>query len=180
MDDTLLLLFCAVDEFCKEFMPEWEKHLLQQGLKKRRTPSRLTPSEIMTIFIYFHICRYRDFKTYYTRYVMIHLRQEFPGLVSYCRMVSLLKSVLIPLCVFVQTLSGEKTGIYFVDSMIMKVCHIKREKQHRVFSELAKKSKSTIGWFLASNCISSLMIKGKLWPLNSLPPMSMIANQSLI
>ena len=48
MDDTLLLLFCAVDEFCQEFIPEWEKHLLQQGLKKRRTPSRLTPSEIMT------------------------------------------------------------------------------------------------------------------------------------
>jgi hypothetical protein len=121
-------------------MPEWEKHLLQQGVKKRRTPSRLTPSEIMTLFIYFHICRYRDFKTYYTRYVRVYLCREFPGLVSYCRMVSLLKSVLIPLCVFIQTLSGEKTGIYFIDSLIMKVCHIKRAHQHRVFKELAKKS----------------------------------------
>ena len=37
MDNTLLLLFCAVDKFCKEFMPEWEKYLLQQVIKKLRT-----------------------------------------------------------------------------------------------------------------------------------------------
>lgn len=116
-------------------------------MKKRRTPSRLSPSEIMTIFIYFHMLRFRDFKTFYTRYVMLHLRHAFPGLVSYSHMVNLLKSVLVPVCAFVQSLSGEKTGIYFVDSTILKVCHIKREKQHRVFSGLAKKGKSTIGWF---------------------------------
>jgi hypothetical protein len=29
----------------------------------------------------------------------------------------------------------------------MKACHIKREKQHRVFQGLAKKGKSSIGWF---------------------------------
>ncbi|MBS0350608.1 MAG: hypothetical protein JSR33_05365 [Proteobacteria bacterium] len=45
----------------------------------------------------------------------------------------MLKSVLIPLCVFIQTLSGEKTGIHFIDSLVMKVCHIKRANQHRVF-----------------------------------------------
>ncbi|MBS0350609.1 MAG: hypothetical protein JSR33_05370 [Proteobacteria bacterium] len=38
MDDTLLVLFCAVDEFCQLFMPEWEKHLLQQGVKKTPHP----------------------------------------------------------------------------------------------------------------------------------------------
>ena len=48
---------------------------------------------------------------------------------------------------FIQTLLREKTGIYFIDSLLMKVCHIKRTNQHRVFRDLAKKSKSTIGWF---------------------------------
>lgn len=79
MEDTLLMLFCVVDDFCKEFYPEWEKNLITQRLKKRRTPSRLSPSEIITIFIYFHMLRFRDFKTYYTRYVMTHLRDAFPG-----------------------------------------------------------------------------------------------------
>jgi hypothetical protein len=147
IEDTLIVLYCIVDSFCKEFYPEWEKQLLKQGLKKRRTPSRLSPSEIMTLVIYFHIVRFRDFKTYYTRYVMVYLRDSFPHLVSYSHIINLLKPVAIPLCIFIHTLKGEKTEIYFIDSMVLKVCHIKREKQHRVFNGLARKAKSTIGWF---------------------------------
>lgn len=162
MEDTLLVLFYAVDEFCKEFMPQREKTLVQQGMKKRRTPARLMPSELMTIFIYFHICHYRDFKTYYVGYVMTYLRKEFPGLLSYSRMVTLLKSILVPLCVFVQTFAGEKTGIYFIDSMIMEVCHIKRVSQHRVFQELAKKSESTIGWYFGFKLHLVINDKGEI------------------
>lgn len=44
--------------------------------------------------------------------------------------------VLIPLSAFLQTLTGEETGIYFIDSTIIKVCHIKREKQHKVFKPI--------------------------------------------
>lgn len=162
MEDTLITLFCIVDEFCEEFYPEWEKTLIAQGIKKRRRPSRITPSEIITIFIYFHMLRFRDFKTYYTRYVLVHLRTYFPFLPSYSHMVNLLKSILVPLCGFVQSLTGEKTGIYFIDSMIMKVCHIKREKQHRVFKDLAKKSKSTIGWFFGFKMHLVINDKGEL------------------
>jgi len=31
MDDTLLILYCLVDEFCKEFYPEWEKTLIAKA-----------------------------------------------------------------------------------------------------------------------------------------------------
>ena len=41
----------------------------------------------------------------------------------------------------------EKTGIYFIDSTILKICHIKREKQNKVFKGIARKSKSSMGWF---------------------------------
>ncbi len=162
MEDNLVVLFCIVDEFCKEFYPEYEKTLIAQGIKKRRRPSRIAPSEIITIFIYFHMMRFRDFKTFYTRYVMIYLRKAFPFLPSYSHMVNLLKSVLVPLCVFVQSLSGEKTGIYFIDSTILKACHIKREKQHRVFEGIAKKSKSTIGWFFGFKLHLVINDKGDL------------------
>lgn len=46
------------------------KDFTAADVKKRRTASQLMSSELMTIFIYFHICQYRDFKTYYTGYVM--------------------------------------------------------------------------------------------------------------
>jgi len=42
---------------------------------------------------------------------------------------------------------GKCTGISFVDSTTLEVCHIKREKQHKVFKGIAQKSKSTMGWF---------------------------------
>src|SRR3990167_3506603 len=58
MEDTLIILFCIVDEFCKEFYPEWEKTLLIQGVRKRCRPSQISPSEIMTILIYFHMLRF--------------------------------------------------------------------------------------------------------------------------
>ena len=162
MEDTLIILFCIVDEFCKEFYPEWEKTLISQGVKRRRRPSKISPSEIMTIFIYFHMLRFRNFKTYYTRFVMLHLKEAFPFLPSYSHMVNLLKSILVPMCVFVQRLAGEKTGIYFIDSTILKACHIKREKQHQVFKGMAKKAKSTIGWFFGFKLHLVINDKGEL------------------
>lgn len=116
----------------------------------------------MTIIIFFHVLRFRDFKTYYTSYVMPHLRDAFPNLVSYSHMVNLLKSVLVPLCAFLQTLKGEQTGIYFIDSTILKACHIKREKQHRVFNGMAKKAKSTMGWFFGFKLHLVINDKGEI------------------
>lgn len=162
MDNTLIELFCFVDDFCKIFYPEWEKHLVEVGLKKRCKLSRLAPSEIMTIFIYFHIIRFRDFKTYYLRYVLIYLQKDFPELVSYSHIVNLLKTILVPLCALLQSLKGEQTGIYFVDSTIIRSCHIKREKQHKVFRGLAKKAKSTIGWFFGFKLHLIINDKGEL------------------
>jgi hypothetical protein len=162
MDDNLIVLFCIVDEFCNEFYPEWEKILISQGMKKRRRTSKIAPSEIITIFIYFHVLRFRDFKTYYTCYVIPHLKKYFPFLPSYSHMVNLLKSILVPMCVFVQSLAGEDTGIYFIDSTILKTCHIKREKQHRVFRGIAKKAKSTIGWFFGFKLHLVINDKGEI------------------
>ena len=42
---------------------------------------------------------------------------------------------------------GKCTGISFIDSTALKVCHIKGEHQNRVFEGTATKGKSTLGWF---------------------------------
>ena len=44
----------------------------------------------MTILIFFHLSRYRDFKSCYTCNVQTDLRAEFPAMVSYNRFVALL------------------------------------------------------------------------------------------
>lgn len=145
--NNLISLFCIVDDFCKIFEPEWNKRLLEANLKKRIKPSSLTTSEIMTIIILFHQSCYRNFKTFYIEHVSKHLLKYFPQLVSYNRFVELTKSVIVPLCFFTQLLTGKKTGIYFIDSMLIKACNIKREKQNKVFKGIAQKAKSSVGWF---------------------------------
>ncbi len=119
MEGTLLVLYCLVDEFCRDFLPQWESPLFQGGLKKRRRETPLSPAEIMTLCIHFHQSHYRTFKHYYLDYVKRHLQPLFSQLVSYERFVMLMKSMIVPLCVFLQTLKGEKTGIYFVDSLLL-------------------------------------------------------------
>ena len=162
MEDTVIELYCFVDEFCKEFLPQWQAHLLSNGLVKRCRKSRLTPSEIMTICIHFHQSHYRTFKHYYINYVQKQLIHLFPDLVTYERFVTLMKKVLTPLCFFLHLLKGEPTGIYFVDSMLVKVCHIKREKQHKVFKGLAKKSRSSVGWFFGFKLHLVINDKGEI------------------
>lgn len=162
MNDTLTELYCLVDDFCKEFIPFWSKQQVTNGLRQRRRESRLSIAEIMTIVIHFHQSGYRTFKHYYLNYICTYLRPVFPDLVSYPRFVALMKTTIVPLCFFLQTLKGEQTGIYFVDSTLIKVCHIKREKQHKVFAGLAEKGKSTMGWFYGFKLHLVINDKGEL------------------
>lgn len=142
-----LTLFCAVDDFCKVFIPLWNITLIQYGVVKRVREPRLSVSEIMTIIIHFHQSHYRDFKTYYIEYVCEHLRDEFPNLVSYNRFVELMPRVLLPLCCYLHSRKGECTGISFVDSTRIAVCGNKRISRNQVFKDVAKLGKSTMGWF---------------------------------
>jgi hypothetical protein len=162
MEDNLTVLYCVVDDFCKELYPIWESHLLAEGLKKRRRKMQLSPSELMSLVIYFQASGFRNFKTYYVMYVQKYLREAFPKLVSYSHFVNLMKSIMVPLCLFTQCLKGEKTGLYFVDSLLLRVCHIKREKQNRVFKGLAKKAKSTMGWFFGFKLHLLINHKGEM------------------
>ena len=145
---NLIELFCAVDDFSQEFLPEFEKNQLEFGLRKSQKTCSMSPSELMTIMIYFHQIRFRDFKTYYTKYVQLYLKSEFPRLVSYNRFVELMPTILMPLCFFLHAQNKNQTGIYFIDSTPLKVCHLKRAHSNKVFNGIAKKGKSSMGWFL--------------------------------
>jgi hypothetical protein len=146
--ESLVELFCDVDDFCQIFVPVLENHLLANGTIQRRRPRSLSVSEVMTILIHFHQSHYRDFKAYYCEHVKVHLRSEFPSLVSYPRFVEFIPSALIPLCAYLRLRCfGKCTGISFVDSTPLVVCHNLRIKQHKVFADLAQRGKSSTGWF---------------------------------
>jgi transposase len=144
---SVLELFCHVDAFCHTFLPHWEQALRNDKQRARRRAGQLAMSEVMTIVIHFHQMRFRDFKTYYVCYVLGHLRHEFPHAVSYQRFVELMPAVLGPLCAYVQTCYGQCSGVSFVDSTALKVCHNRRIGQHRVFRDLAQRGKTSLGWF---------------------------------
>ena len=144
---SLLELFCHVDDFWLAFAPRWQQTQLQTGAIKRRRPGQLSESEVMTILIHFHQSHYRTFKAYYTEDVAVHLRREFPRLVSYSRFVALIPSVLVPLCAYLDTCQGACRGLSFVDSTPLAVCHNRRIGQHRVFASLAQRGKNSVGWF---------------------------------
>ena len=147
MEMKRLSLFCEIDDFCRIFLPLWHIKLLQAGVIRRVREPRLSISEIMTIIIHFHQSHYRDFKTYYLEYVCLQLRGEFPNLVSYNRFVELMPRVLIPLCVYMEQRKGQVTGLSFIDSTRIAVCHPKRIKRNKVFAGVARLGKSTMGWF---------------------------------
>ncbi len=165
--DSLLELFCDVDDFCKEFLPILDKHLLRSGLKTRHRTRSLTISEVMTILIHFHQSHYRDFKAYYSEHVLAHLRSEFPRLVSYTRFVDFIPSGLLPLCAyFKSTCLGNCTGISFVDSTSLDVCLNQRIASHKVFAVLAERGKTSTGWFFGFKLHLVINDRGEL--LNAL------------
>ena len=143
---SLLKLFCDVDDFCNLFT-NWQASQLLGPVKKPGPKPKLAASEIMTIIIYFHRSRYRDFKAYYTRFVMTHLRSAFPNLVSYSRFVELMPMALLPLCLYLKTRLGAVTGIAFIDATSLPVCHNRRIQRHKVFDGLAARGKTSMGWF---------------------------------
>lgn len=144
---SLLELFCHVDDFCQQFDAHWQQHLLTTGSRRRQRRGQLSTSEIMTIVIHFHQAHYRDFKAYYLQYVAVQLRSEFPQLVSYQRFVELIPTIVVPLCAYLTHCFGTCTGISFIDSTALTVCHNRRIRQHKVFAGLAQRGKTSLGWF---------------------------------
>ena len=148
-DYKVTALFCVIDDFCKHFEAENAGKLLlgENGTKRRRRKASLSDSEIMTILLYFHFGSFRNFKHYYLFFIKGTLSSYFPDAVSYNRFVELEGRVFFPLMFFLNLQAfGRCTGITFVDSTMIPVCHNLRRYSNRVFKDIAKDGKGTMGW----------------------------------
>lgn len=143
----LVTLFYLVDEFCKEFEPQWRVQQINSGERKRIRSSVMSLSEVMTIAIWFHAGNHRTFKKYYLEYVAVYLKDSFPRLVSYNRLLKLMSEAALPMLAFMTGLLAPATLVNFVDSTTLDVCNNKRIRKHRVFKGIATRGKSTMGWF---------------------------------
>lgn len=132
--------------FWKQFRGDWEQRLLSHNKARRGPEPGLSISEMMTIVILFHQSNYRTFKHFYG-YICTHFRSFFSKLVSYNHFVHTMKTLFIPLFAYLLHHAGAITGIAFIDSTSIAVCHNKRIRRNKVFKNLAKRGKTTSGWF---------------------------------
>lgn len=165
----ILPLFCDIDDFCQLFEPLWKKRLLSSGGRRRDRAGYLCLSEVMTIIVMFHSSSYRNFKAYYTQQVMKHYLGAFPRLISYQRFVELMPQALVPLCGYLQTRKGECSGISFVDSTPLKVCHNRRIHSHKVFAGCARRGKTSADWFFGFKLHLVINDRGELLSIRLTP-----------
>jgi len=154
--------FCDIDDFCSRFEPVWRPHRVATAGKKRPRASSLALREVLAILVLFHGLHYRTFKHFYLHHVCTHLRPDFPGLPSYSRFVALIPSTLLPLCGCLQTRQGQPTGIPFIDSLPIRVCHNRRIHSHRVFDGFAQRGRSSVDWFYGFKWHLVINDKGEL------------------
>lgn len=143
----LTTIFYHVDNFCNEILQNNQSQQLPIKKKASGPNRKMHESEIITICLYFHYSGFRNFKTYYLWHIQGTLKSAFPRSVSYNRFTELIQENLMLLALIAYASNAASAGINFIDSTAISVCHNARISGHKVFKKLAKRGKTTTGWF---------------------------------
>ena len=177
MAEQIIEVFCEIDDFCTEY----EKQMIE-GEGPAQPKTKMALSEIMTIAVMYHMSHYREFKWYYKNHVSKEWRIYFPKLVSYNRFVEIMQGISVPMILYLMRDGfGKCSGINFADSTSIDVCDNRRIHSHKVFADLAKRGKSSTGWFygfklhivindrgeILSFCITPANVDDKDWNVMS-------------
>ena len=147
MTDSTIALFCCLDD-CARLVEDWERHHLIPSNGQRRRAGKLSLGEMLSIMVLFHISAYKAFKPFRLYGLSQEYGNCFGELPTHSRFVSLKPRLLLPFYLLLHYFRGEKTGIYFADSTKLAVCHNARISRNRVFPGMAKRGRTTMGWFL--------------------------------
>ena len=126
--------------------------------------------QLISIVLLFHQSPAKNFKFFYTSYLQLY-RSEFPGLPSYNRFIELQQRCLGHFYALLTILcaTAKQTGIAYVDSTCIPVCHNKRTSRHKVFKGLAALGKSTMGWFFGFKLHLIINERGELLSVQLTP-----------
>lgn len=165
MKKDITELFVWVDDFCLS-VDHYLSHLMLSNNSKMKKATRvcgMSLSEILTIELLYHQSPCKNFKYFYHSYLRLY-QTEFPNLVSYHRFIELKPRIMSYLMLMIKWLceQSEKTGVSYVDSTPISVCHNRRISRNRVFKDLARLGKTTKGWFFGLKLHLILNEKGQL------------------
>ena len=160
MKKCIITIYYLIDNFGQIYQ-EWEQSKLLPSNKIRQRQGNLSLAELMTIVVYFYLSPCKDFKNYYLYYLSYKYKGYF-NLPCYSRIVQLWPRLILPLAIMLQLLKGTHTGIYFIDSTKLAICHSKRTKSNRVFGKIAKIGMSSYGWFMGFKLHLVINNKGEI------------------
>lgn len=147
-ENKLIKLFIEIDDLLIAF----RKYQKSQGILSIKKPTRITAlngSEVCSILVCYHLSGYKCFEYYYKDKVLKTLKSYFPDAPTYECFLSYIPKATdaMYLWLLYSCSISKRTGLYFIDSKKLAVCHLKREKNHLVFKDYASKGKSSMGWF---------------------------------
>jgi hypothetical protein len=139
---------------CDDLMKAIDQHMASQSLEEpegsgREYPRKMSDSERLAIVIFYHLSGVKCFKWYYNHIICGALSDCFPQAWSYSTFVEKKGelNLYLYLLMVMQQRAHLDTEAYYVDSTPLVVCHNKRIKRHKVFSRLARRGKTSVGWF---------------------------------
>lgn len=166
LKDKIIEFFVEIDDFYKIFEIEVQKMqrlAIEDNVKRRNRKGNLSDAEMMSIMLLFHSGHFTNFKHFYLNFICENCTDLFPNLISYERFVKRQERLIVPLILFLKhRCLGKSRGINYIDSTKIEVCHIKREKQNKVFVGFAEKGKSTLGWFFGFKLHLIINDKGEI------------------
>lgn len=146
-ENKLIELFIDIDDL----HIAWTEYRKKIGdpLKGAARKPGLNGPEVCTILVGYHLSGYKCFEYYYRRAVLGTYADCFPRAPSYKHFLGLVPRAaeLAYLWLLFTMMRSQRTGLYFVDSKKLQVCHLERERSNKVFKGVARKGKTSTGWF---------------------------------
>ena len=134
-----------VRAFCKALSANsLDFALSNKGKRQRKCTKALDVADIIVILLLFQDSGFRRFKWFYEDYRGRHRLHKLP---SYSWFLRLRKDVLLVFLHYLAFKLGEPTGLYYIDSTALPVCHNKRISQHKTFKNQAERGKTSVDWF---------------------------------
>lgn len=153
LDTVLITVYCFVDDFLKGVLGSISYALKRPNQHRPPTPKhKLTVAELVSLAIFRFFTGHRNWKDFHHQLQTYH-RKDFPTLPVYenfLRAMNALSAMaLLLLHGFMQFFRSitRKEDVKFADGSKLQACHIKREFSNKVAQRIAKKSKSSMGWF---------------------------------
>ncbi len=153
LNTILITIYCFVEDFLKGILGSIKYALKRPDQNTPPTPKRnLTLAELVSLAIFKSVSGHRNWKDFYQNIKSYH-KKDFPGLPVYenfLRAMNALSLVaLLLLHGFMEFFKSitSKEDPKLTDSTKLEVCKIKREFTHKVAKRIARKAKSSMGWF---------------------------------